>query len=537
MQFTGNPPDPQATDEALSEALELWRAALGSAAVLLDEEAAEFADPYSPQEFGFVPRVVLQPDCVEQVQEIVRIASRTGVPIWVNSQGRNNGYGGGAPRLPGTVVVNLRRMKRVLEINDELGYVVVEPGVSYRELYDAVRASGKSIIVDIPDLSWGSVVGNALDHGNGYTNYSDHAAALCGLEVVLPDGEIVRTGHGAMRDSPNWHVSKRGYGPQLDGLFTQSNFGIVTKAGIWMMPRPDSYAFGAIKVERDSDLEALVDTIRPFMVDGTIASCPTIFNSIGAVSNEATRAEVWPHPGPVPPEVTDQIGREFAGLGAWNLWFGIYGDRKVVTRHLERIAEAFSGLPDAEVESQFIEWDELSPDNDKLNQKQKVHGGVPDLSMLKVLEWEGGQRGGHISFSSTVPLTGADSRKIVELTRARLAQDNAEYFGGLVLYPRFAVHVSLLLYDLDIPGQVQRQYLAYADMVRQAAQLGYGEYRAHLRFMDLVAEQYAFNDSSLRRLAETIKDAIDPQGILAPGKQGIWPARLRGQAPHSREGG
>jgi 4-cresol dehydrogenase (hydroxylating) len=54
--------------------------------------------------------------------------------------------------------------------------------------------------------------------------------------------------------------------------------------------------------------------------------------------------------------------------------------------------------------------------------------------------------------------------------------------------------------------------------------------------MDLVAEQYAFNDSSLRRLAETIKAAIDPQGILAPGKQGIWPARLRGQAPRGRKG-
>jgi 4-cresol dehydrogenase (hydroxylating) len=421
-------------------------------------------------------------------------------------------------------------MNRVLEINEESGYVVVEPGVSFRELYDAIQRSGKKLIVDIPDLSWGSVIGNALDHGNGYTEYSDHAAALCGLEVVLPNGEIVRTGHGAMPDSPSWHLSRRGFGPQLDGIFTQSNYGIVTRAGIWLMPQPDSYAFGTIQVPNDADLEALIDTIRPFMIDGTLASCPSVFNTIGALATQASRKEIWPHPGPLPAEVANQLAGEAAGMGAWNLLFGIYGDGTVVTRHLERIAEAFAGVEGAEFKSGFVDWDELTPENDKLNQKQKVHGGVPDLSVLKVLEWEGGQRGGHLSFAATVPLTGTDVRKIVELTRSRMAEDDAEYFVGIMLYRRFAIHISLLLFDLDIPGQVDRQHRAYADLVTRAAEVGYGEYRTHLRYMDLVADQYGYNDGSLRRLAESIKDAVDPAGILAPGKQGIWPRRFRDDA-------
>lgn len=525
--FAATTPETTFSDEDRARAIELWTAALGEDAVLLGADAAEFRDPYTTPEFGFTVDVVLQPTTVEEVQEVLRIANETGVPVWANSQGRNNGYGGSAPRVPGTVLLNLRRMKRVIEINDELGYVVVEPGVSFRELYDAVRASGKRIMVDVPDLSWGSVVGNALDHGNGYTEYGDHAASLCGLEVVLPTGEIVRTGMGALPDSPNFHLSRRGFGPQLDGLFTQSNYGVVVSAGMWMMPTPDAYAFVTLAGELESDLEPLVDGLRPFLVDGTVRSCPSLFNAIGALATQVTRPQIWDGPAPVPADLLKEVAAS-VGLKAWNAGFGIYGDAQIVARNIERITEAFADHPTIEVNARVIGQDELYPDNPGLNQKEKVHGGVPDLSMISILDWEGGTRGGHLSFAATVPLTGRDVRRIVDMSRARLAEDDFDYFVGICMYQRFAIHISLMLYDLDQTEQVEKTYAAYADLVRKAAGLGYGEYRAHLTFMDLVAEQYDFNDSALLHLAETIKDAVDPRGILAPGKQGIWPAHLRG---------
>jgi 4-cresol dehydrogenase (hydroxylating) len=64
-------------------------------------------------------------------------------------------------------------------------------------------------------------------------------------------------------------------------------------------------------------------------------------------------------------------------------------------------------------------------------------------------------------------------------------------------------------------------------MIAEARKLGYAEYRTHLDFMDEVMDTYDYNGHAFRKLAETIKDAVDPNGIVAPGKQGIWPRRYR----------
>jgi len=63
--------------------------------------------------------------------------------------------------------------------------------------------------------------------------------------------------------------------------------------------------------------------------------------------------------------------------------------------------------------------------------------------------------------------------------------------------------------------------------VDAAAAAGYGEYRTHLDFMDRIAGTYNWNDSALLRMHEKVKDAVDPSGILSPGKMGIWPKSMR----------
>lgn len=516
-------------DSAFQAALEEFRAAIGAENVHTDPETRrEYSDTYSPKEWTeYLPPAVLQPATVEEVQAVVRIANRLGIELWANSQGRNNGYGGSAPRHAGTVVVNLRRMNRVLEVNEEFSYVVVEPGVSFNDLYDYTQANGHRIWVDCPDIGWGSVVGNSLEHGLGYTVNGDRANSVCGIEVVLPNGELLRTGMGAMTDNPSWHLSKRGFGPMVDSLFMQSNFGIVTKMGLWCMPEPEFYLTGWVTIDDDEQLPDLLEAVRPLMIDRTIPNYPTVFTASGALAVVGKRTDFYDGEGPIPFEISKAIVSSIPNLGLWNLRFALYGRENVVDAQFENITRALEHIPGIDITGTKMRGDEIDPES--LDQGGKVQAGIPDMQMLNTSSWAGGE-GGHIGFSTVLPLTGRDGRTITDLVRPASEHAGFDYIGGFMLRERSMIHVTLMVYDTaDEPAAARARDLC-GELVATSAAMGYGEYRAHLSNMDNVQDTFDFNDHAMRRFYETLKDAIDPEGILAPGKQGIWPRRLREEA-------
>jgi (+)-pinoresinol hydroxylase len=199
-----------------------------------DEDVDLYRDSYSPfwhEQEEPIPSAAVAPDGVEQVQAVVKIANRYKIPLWTISTGKNLGYGGSAPLLGGSVVLDLKRMNRVLEVNDKNHYALVEPGVSYFDLYRYIQDHNLKVWIDPPDPGWGSPVGNALERGGGYTPMRDHFDCHCGMEVVLANGDVVRTGMGALPGSKTWQQYKYGFGPYVDGIFSQSNFGVVTKMG------------------------------------------------------------------------------------------------------------------------------------------------------------------------------------------------------------------------------------------------------------------------------------------------------------------
>jgi 4-cresol dehydrogenase (hydroxylating) len=495
---------------------------LANVATLLtsDEDLREFRDPFAFETWDdYTASAVVLPETVEQIQEIVRIANRHGVPLWTHGQGRNNGYGGPAPRVKGSVVVSLRNMNRVLEINEECAYAVVEPGVRWFDLYDAIQAGGHRLMLSIADVGWGSVVGNTLDHGVTYMPYGVDMGMQCGMEVVLPNGELLRTGMGAMEGNKAWHVYKRGLGPTPDQLFMQSNFGIVTKMGVWLMPYPEVYMPLWLRLRHDDDLGPAIDTLRELMLDDTIRMVPQLLASV-----LSERTQWWEGEGPIPDAEIDRMAKEL-DIGRWTMRFALYGDEAVVDHRFAKIKEAFERIPDADVYGAKCAPEDIPQLEHPV---ERVQGGVPTMDLNQMTAWYGGEEGGHIGFSPVAPLTGPDAIALRDLLRGMIESAGLDYMAALIpINARSFIHVTLIIFDTKDEAQTRAAYDVAKRLVRDAAKLGYGEYRAHLDFMDLAAEQYGFNDHAYRRFNETIKDALDPNGILAPGKSGIWPKAMR----------
>jgi 4-cresol dehydrogenase (hydroxylating) flavoprotein subunit len=518
---------PHLTQKSLALALDAFRSALGPEAVIAGEdELREFRDPFAFATWDdYTASAVLMPETVEEIQQIVRISNEHGVPLWTHATGMNNGYGGPAPRLTGSLVVSLRKLNRVLEIDEAGAYAVVEPGVRWFDLYDALRAGGHRLMVSVPDLGWGSVVGNALENGATYLPTGSDMAAACGMEVVLANGELLRTGMGAMPGNRAWHVYKRSLGPSLDTLFMQSNFGIVTKMGVWLMPYPECYMPLWLRVWNDADLPALVETLRTLMLERTIENVPQIWNTIASASVLSSRAAWYEGEEPIPDRRIDEMARELE-VGRWMMRFALYGDEAVVEHRFRKVKEAFERIPGAEV------WGFKHAPEDFAaleNPHERVQAGVPNLDINQMTGWYGGEEGGHIGFSPVTRLTGPDAVALRDLIRG-LVEERARLDYAAVLIPtnaRSFIHVTMVIFDTKNEAEVRRAYDTSRLLVQECAKHGYGEYRAHLDFMDLAAEQYNFGDRVYMRFVETIKDAVDPNGILSPGKQGIWPRSLR----------
>lgn len=448
----------------------------------------------------------------------MRIASAHKVPLWTGSQGRNNGYGGSAGRIDGSVVVNLHRMNKVLEVNEKHAYVELEPGVSFAELNKHLIDNGYALWTSVPDLSWGSVVGNTLEHGVGYTPYGEHADFVCGMEVVLADGDVVRTGMGAQDNSLNFHTHQRGFGPRLDEMFMQSNFGIVTKMGIWLMPRPKKWRAVFIHCDTDQACYDMIDAIRPLLLDGTIRNRVTVMSLMAMLPAMSHKSDWQDDHAPVD-DATRQLMRERTGLGNWNARIGLYGEPEIMDVELRQIEQAV-----ADVEGTRVAWREYEGDAtaEEVNPIDHAMAGIPNMNLLNYLNWYGWEHTGHVAFAPITPLTGEDAKALHEMGTRGYGKHGRDFGEAFSLTPRSMQLFLLVLYNAGDAEDIKKIYDTTAELIVESAGRGYGEYRGHLEFMDLISDQFNFNDNAGRRINEKIKQALDPVGILNPGRQGIW---------------
>ena len=459
--------------------------------------------------------------------------------------------------MQGSVVLDLHLMKKIVEVNEEYAYAIVEPGVSFFDLYKHIQAHKMKLWMSCPALGWGSIVGNCLDRGFGYTPTGEHSQHQCGMEVVLPDGTLVRTGMGALKSQSTWPLYKglvrhktsivlqltevtAATGPlstvsSTNRTWVRSSLtlwaaadeflGIVTKVGMWLFPQPDAYISCSVTVEKEYDLVALVGTLSDLQRRNIIQNSPSISNLFRQAIVSAMDVEViqilgphFGHKDAIPEAVLEEI-RAAKGWGWWKAQFAIYGPEPIARSSWDYVKAAFAKVPGARCEGELVAGVDGQPVMaSDLPEEDIPHAGVPHLKNLALMDYRG-KDSGHICFSPILPPSGRELYNWYLTSKQRTADAGFDFFADFHVFPRYINAIELVVFSED---EAQRCNELYKTLAQDAVDQGYSEYRTHVAYMDLIADHFDFNDSALRRYVELLKDATDPKGVLSPGKQGIW---------------
>jgi len=178
------------------------------------------------------PDGVVLPANTEEVSAIVKLANIYNVPI--TPRGGASGYTGGCVPVRGGIVMAMDRFNRILEIDADNYLVIVEPGVITKNLQEAVTEIGLMYPPDPASTAFSTIGGNIAENAGGIraVKYGVTKNYVMGLEVVLPTGEIIRTGSKCIKDVVGYNLTELFVG-------SEGTLGIITKAIVKIVPVPE----------------------------------------------------------------------------------------------------------------------------------------------------------------------------------------------------------------------------------------------------------------------------------------------------------
>ncbi len=527
-------------------ALAAWRGALGPDAVRDDADALAAARSNVSALDRRIP-CILRPRSVDDVQALVRIARTHRAPVHPFSRGCNWGMGSRLPPRDGAALVDLSALDRIREVNAAGRFAVVEAGVTQGQLHGRLTGDGLPLIFNVTGSSTGtSLIGNALDRGVGY--FDSRATLLSGLEVVLGTGEMIRTGFGHFEGARTTHIYRHGIGPWLDGLFSQGNFGIVTAAGVELLPKPEHETAVIARIDREDALPALIDAFAALRRRSVI----------GGVAHIGNRARSWMTLAPLLMEQLVALGQcstfdaraaaedvlKAEGFGPWSAVAGISGPPRVqafaraeirrtlrgiarvvflgpgLRRTAERILTALRGIPACARKLALLR---------AVTPVQELALGIPTDDTLPAVRWavDGGTPSredpdrSNAGLLYCLPIYPADGAFVREALDAVVAVFTRHGFEAAItvnlLDDRSMEGVISLAFRRDDPSRAAAAQACIREAEEDMIRRGCPPYRVGLGSMDLVVRP----DDPFWQTVRSLKSALDPDAIISPGRYNL----------------
>jgi 4-cresol dehydrogenase (hydroxylating) len=532
----------------LAAALEKWKNLLGQNHVVTDISGRKNAETATFATQQSIPAII-RPGNRSQVQECLRIANRYHIPLYPVSRGKNWGLGSRVPTQDNSVLMELDRMDRIVAYDERLSYITVEPGVTFCQASEFLQAQSSSLFLPViggPPES--SLIGNALERGDGIGPYGERIAHACAMEVVLPTGECVHTGFDRFEGSKVAKISRWGVGPQLDGLFSQSNLGIVTQMTFWLMKRPKNFQTFLFTVRDMRNLEGLIEKLRDLQSMNIIRrNSLAIWNEYKMVASE--RQFPWEETGGKTPLSVKQLKQLKTPWGKSN-WIGVGGLYSPTRRHAKAdyclIKEKIGNQVDRLIhldqrKARLLRWcrrpltwltkTDIGDVIDNLYDRS-VFLGFPTERSTRSTYWRKKRplpksmnpdrdRCGVLWLCPVIPYVSEELTKAIDMVNGITDTFHFEPNIAFIFPSERSIYMfPSIIYDRENHGEDERAMACHHALFRAMLEEGYFPYRLGIQSMDLMPQ----SEESYEKLILEVKNLLDPNGILSPGRYHVQKA-------------
>jgi 4-cresol dehydrogenase (hydroxylating) len=279
---------------------------------------------------------------------------------------------------------------------------------------------------------------------------------------------------------------------------------------MWLMPAPPVYKPFVVRHKKVEDVARIVEAMRPLRIANVVPNVVLMMGAAYQLAMFKRRGEVWDGAGPITDEAVAKAAHD-NDLGMWNTYIALYGTEGMIAENEKIIRAAFAGI-DGEVLTEAE-----AGSNPWFHHHATLMRGGLNLDEVGLARWRGAG-GGLAWFAPVVPAKGSETQGQVDLAKAILGKHGFDYTAAFAIGSRELHHIIALLYDKSDPDEEKRADACYRDLVTGFGEKGWASYRTGVHAMDLVAQQYGAVN---RAFNAKLKDAIDPNHILAPGKSGI----------------
>lgn len=452
------------------------RAVVGDEYVL-DSEVDKFGYSYDSSFVPLVPAstpdIVVRPLTTGQVAAVMAIACQHGIPV--TPRGAASGRTGGSVPLKGGISLSLERMTKIIEFDEKNMMVTAEAGVRTIDLYNHCAARNLFFPPDPASWKMSTVGGNVAENAGGMraVKYGVTGDYVMGLEVVLADGTVVNTGGKAIKNVTGYDLTSLFVG-------SEGTLGIVTRALFKLIPMPKMR--GTIQIMFRS-LDDGCETINKMLQENIVPAAAEIMDktSLDAV---ARRRKMDLDPAVESCVIIETDGEDQAALDA-------------LAGRIEKVAGECGAVSFRVAQSQ-AESDELWAI------RRTMSSAVASLAPSRLGEDISVPRG---AFPEVVK---------------RIKEISAKHGLIIAVFGHAGdgnLHPSILC-DLEDPGDAERAHHAADDIF--AAALAVGGTLSGEHGIGITKKQYiyqALGEAGVR-VMQNVKQALDPKGILNPGK--IW---------------